>query len=71
MTGDGWRQMKEGYMGVVYLVLLKQNTFFFFFFFFFKKKKKTVLEHDFFGSFQNHGPIFIKKLFILCWRSHF
>jgi hypothetical protein len=34
MTGDGWRQMKEGYMGVVYLVLLKQNTFFFFFFFF-------------------------------------
>lgn len=53
-------------MGVVYLVLLKQNTFFFF-----KKKKKTVLEHDFFGSFQNHGPIFIKELFILCWRSHF
>lgn len=30
--------MKEGYMGVVYLVLLKQNTFFFF-----KKKKENCV----------------------------
>lgn len=50
-------------MGAAYLVLLKQNTL--------KKKKKNMLEHDFFGSFQNRGPIFIKELFILCWKSHF
>lgn len=49
-------------MGAAYLVLLKQNTL---------KKKKNMLEHDFFGSFQNRGPIFIKELFILCWKSHF
>lgn len=30
--------MKEGYMGVVYLVLLKQNTFFFL-----KKKKENCV----------------------------
>lgn len=60
-TGVGYRQTKEGCVGAAYLVLLKQNTF----------KKKNMLEHDFFGSFQNRGPIFIKELFILCWRSHF
>lgn len=59
MTGTRWRQRKKQWMEAAYLTVLKQNTFFF-----------TVLEHDF-GSFQNHDPIFIKELCMLCWMSHF
>lgn len=56
MTGDGWRQMKEGYMGVVYLVLLKQNTFFFF-----KKKKENCVRTWLLWLFSKSWSYFYKE----------